>query len=330
MSPPWTPPRRSYHLRIFALSLGLVVLGLAGFLFGVRMEALEPAKGTIGARDLTEVRSLLAGLIEPGWYEGEVVEPGGRVVSVRLDTQGDGVGTIRREPGGTPTGELQFVARHRLDGRLPVAHDKLRFHRLQAGDELWPGQPIAAIRCEAERLRLRQIEDRLLEWQSSGNHEADRHTARAEAESLRQRLSQATLRVPESEDLWQAVQVRVAPLQAVQPGDLVATIVPVDAVTRQPLDLVARLEVDERHAGSLVPGQTVRLVSALHEHHLHGRAVARIERIEPWAEATAEGGRRYVVIASIVEAPFALPLGSSVTAEIVVGRKLVYRIILEH
>ncbi|MFN3730536.1 MAG: VOC family protein, partial [Fimbriimonadaceae bacterium] len=57
---------------------------------------------------------------------------------------------------------------------------------------------------------------------------------------------------------------------------------------------------------------------------------AEIERIEPWPEATAHAPRCYRVWARITHAPFPLPLGSACDAEIVVGRKRVYRIILEH
>src|SRR5262249_57625556 len=87
MSSAWSPPRRAYHLRVFGVSLGLIAAGLAAFLFGVRMEAVEPATGIITARDLEEVRSTLEGLIEPGWYEGEI-EEGGHKVRVPVDSQG--------------------------------------------------------------------------------------------------------------------------------------------------------------------------------------------------------------------------------------------------
>jgi len=322
MPPSWTPPRRSYHLRIFTFSLGLVVIGLGGFLLGVRMEAIEPAAGIVTARDLTEVRALLPGLIEPGWYEGEILDADGRVVHVRLDADGNGVAD--------PVGKLRPVTQRQIAGKPWVPPDTLRLHGLQPGDALWPGQPLAAVRADEDRLRLEQAEERLRQWQSSGNHGAEREQTRLEAEWLRQRLAQATLRVPPTGRLWQAVQVRVSPLQAVQPGDVIATVVPVDPVTHQPLDLVARLEVDEKHAGDLALGQSVRLASAAHNHRLHGRAEARVERIEPWADPTPDGSRRYTVIAPVIDAPFPLLLGSSVQAEIVVGRKVVYRIILEH
>src|SRR5437899_7474090 len=85
MSVPWAPPRRSYHLRVFAISLTVIVFCLVGFLFGVRMEAVVPATGTITAHDLHEVRSLISGLVEPGWYEAEIARPGEPRLTVRLD-----------------------------------------------------------------------------------------------------------------------------------------------------------------------------------------------------------------------------------------------------
>jgi hypothetical protein len=307
---------------VFACSLGLVVIGLGGLLLGVRMEAVEPATGIVTARELTDVRSLLSGLIEPGWYEGDVTDADGHVIGVRLDALGDGV-TV-------PVGESRHVIRYRVGDKLSIPRGTLSYHRLQPGDELWPGQPLAAVRADEERLRLRQVEERLRQWQSSGNHGSESEQARHEAELLRLRLAMATLRVPERNKVWQAVQVCVSPLQAVRPGDVIAVIVPVDPATHQPLDLVARLEVDEKHAGSLAPGQTVRLASTTHNHRLHGRAEARIERVEPWGEPRPDGTRRYTIIAPFTEAPFPVRLGSSVQAEIVVGRKLAYRIILEH
>ena len=57
MSAGWVPPRATYHLRVFTVSLVLVVVCLAGFLFGVRMEAKVPATGVITARDLRHARA---------------------------------------------------------------------------------------------------------------------------------------------------------------------------------------------------------------------------------------------------------------------------------
>jgi hypothetical protein len=321
MSSAWSPPRQAYHLRVFAISLGLVFVGLTAFLLGVRMEAVEPATGFITSRDLHEIRSPLGGLIEPGWFEGEVAD-GGSVIRVRVDSQGEGVTD--------PTADARPVVQSRVAGRLSVPPESLRFHRLETGDELWPGQPIASLRTEEWRLQLKQIEDRLREWPSTGNHEAERGQAKVEAELLRFRLAQATLRVPERERLWLAVGVRVGSGQSVQAGDMIASIVPVDSATHEPLNQVARLEVEEKHLGDVAPGQTVRLTCSMYNHRLHGRAEAQIERIEPWGESASDGSRRFIILAPITTSPFSMKLGSSVKAEIIVGRKLVYRIILEH
>ena len=90
MSTAWVPPHPTYHLRVFALSLGVMVLCLVGLLFGVTMEAVAPATGIITARDLREVRARQAGLVEPGWYEGEATRPGQPPLAVRMDADGNG------------------------------------------------------------------------------------------------------------------------------------------------------------------------------------------------------------------------------------------------
>jgi hypothetical protein len=93
---------------------------------------------------------------------------------------------------------------------------------------------------------------------------------------------------------------------------------------------MARLDVEEKHWGAIAIGQPVRLHSGVHNHRLHGVAEGRIERLEPYGEATGHGERRFHALAAVTATPFALPLGSSFQAEVVVGRKLVYRVILEH
>ena len=313
MSAPWAPPRRLTHLRLFVLCLAVIVLALAGLLFGVSLEAVAPATGTVTARDLQEVRTLLPGLIEPGWYEGELSQPGGPRLAVRCDGQGEGV----TDPA---YGKVQEV-------RVPP--EGLRFHRLEPGDRLWPGQGLAAVRADDGRFQLEQVEKRLRPEEAAGLSPAELARARAERDALRHQLTQTVLRVPAAGELWMAVQVRVAPLQAVQAGDVIATVVPIDPQTGRPRELIARLDLDEKHCGDVRPGQAVRLYSAMHNHRLHGCAEARLERLEPWGDPGADGQRRFHGLAPVTHTPFALPLGSSFKAEIVVGRKPVYRIILE-
>jgi hypothetical protein len=317
MSTAWVPPRPTYHLRVFVLCLALVVLSLAGFLFGVHLEAVAPASGLITAREQQEIRARRTGLVEPGWYEGELARSDGSCLCVRLDSLGNG----RSDPA---CGQVVAVQEYKLtDGSGSVRPEALRFHRLQPGDELWSGQVVATVHPAAREKDKKKDKGR-----------APDNLASAFPfflfPSPSDRVMQAAVRVPETAERWLILDVRVAPFQAVQAGEVLATVVPVDPQTHQPHDLLARLDVEEKQFGDVVVGQTVYLYSSMFNHRLHGCAEARIERLEPFGEATPEGGRRFHAVAAVTSAPFAMPLGSSVKAEIVVGRKRVYRIILEH
>ncbi len=307
-------PRPFPHLRVFALSLALIVLCLAGLLFGVRLEALAPATGTVTARDPHEVRTPFAGLIELGWYEGEVPLPDGEPLAARLDVQGNG----RTDPA---RGESRSVVHFELTDAAPrprVPRDRLTFHRLRAGDELWPGQPVAFVKPDDLTFRLDLLESRLRRLEGNGDLAAERDS-----------LRRGALCVPHAGDLWLAALVHASPAQAVRAGDAVATVVPLDPETRLPRDLIARLEIEEKYAGDVAPGQDVRVYSNLYNHRFDGHALARVERVEPCV-AASDGRRVVVAVAPVSDAPRPLPLGSGLRAEIVVGRKLVYRVILEH
>jgi hypothetical protein len=307
----WVPPRRSYYLRTFALSLALLLACLGGFLFGVHLEAVAPATGTITARDLQELRAPLGGLVELGWYEGDM-QRDGSPLRVRLDAQGQGVSEH-----GSPVDHYELSA----DGRrLRVAAEGLRFHLLQPGEELWPGQPVAGLRPAESAARLDALDLRPREESASA----------MDLFRPARQPAPAVLRVPDRGRRWLAVTVPVSPQQAVRPGDLIASIVPIDPATRRPGDLLARLEIDERHWAEVAPGQAVRLYSTMYNPRLHGHAAARIERLEPCAEEGPDGRRRYRAIAAVTAAPFPLWLGSSFKGEVVLGKKRVYRIILEN
>lgn len=310
------------HVRIFALCLLLLFAFLVFLLFAVHMEAVAPANGMVTARDLHEARTHLAGLVEPGWYEGELILTDGSRVAVRLDAQGNG----STDPAaGTPRDVLGFHAR---DGgpRGKVAHDSIQFHHLQAGDLLWAGQPFASLRTEEWKHELDMLEATDDAF-TPGMPPSPRRLRR---DTLRNWLSQAILHVPTSSPIWQTVSMPVGPLQNLAAGDLVAVLVPWDTQLGQPRDLTVRLKVEEGHLADIAPGQSVRLLSSVYNQRLHGTAEAVIQRVEPWGEPGSDGQRRFIAVAAVRAAPFALPLGSTCRAEIVVGRKLVYRIILEH
>src|SRR5260370_23469263 len=82
--------RRPIYLRVFALSLGAVVLCLLGFLFGVRLEAVMPGSGVIAAREQQDIRAGLAGIIELGWHEGILRQPKGPDLRARVNSRGHG------------------------------------------------------------------------------------------------------------------------------------------------------------------------------------------------------------------------------------------------
>lgn len=311
------PPRKVSHLRVFACSLAVVAVSLTGFLFGVNLEAIAPANGTITARDLTRVRTGLAGLVEPGWHEGYLSRPGGPLLAVRMDGQGNG----RLDPAAGEPHEV-FHAEWTEDGRRSAVQ-QVRWHHLQPGDELWPAQVLAVVRNDDLRDQLGHLDDQIKDQESHGENP---FLLRRDRDRIRERLNQGILRVPATGDRWQVVAVGVEHQQAVQPGDVVATVVPLDPHTGQPRDLRVRLAVEEKHWADLQPGQLVRLQSAVHNHRLHGYADGQLDHLEP----AADSDHHLHAEAAVTASPFSLPLGSSVQAEVVVGRKPVYRLILEH
>src|SRR5262249_24035829 len=178
----WMPPHRTAYLRMFALSLLLVVLALTVCLFAVRMEAIVPATGTIQARDQQDVRALVPGLVEAGWYEGTVAQPSGEPLRVRLDDLGDG--STHPSQGKPLTGG----ADRWRDGRR-MAPAALRFHKLREGDELWPGQVLARVQADEWRERLARLEGRLQDLESRGEPARE---VRARRDALRERLARST------------------------------------------------------------------------------------------------------------------------------------------
>jgi hypothetical protein len=321
----WQPLRPGAYLRLFAISLALVVICLVGFLFLVDLEAVVPATGTVTARGLHEYRAVFAGLVEVGWYEGSATLTDGTHLAVRLDAHGDGLTDSSNGPSRSVT-QYQL-----LDGdkRVSVVRDSVRFHKLRPGDDLWPGQIVASMRTNELRFKLGQAEERLRHAESPGTGSLELDQARSERDWLRYQIQNAGWYVPREDDLWQVVDVKALTGQAVQPGDVVARIVPLDPNSREPRDLIVTLDLEEDDSGDIAPGQTVTLYSAMHNHRVYGCAEATVERLEPMGDGP-EGKRHFHAVARITRSPFSMSLGSSCKAEVVVGKKRVYRIILEH
>jgi hypothetical protein len=233
-------PKGTRHLRVFLVSLAILLLGLGVFVFGVSMESTATADGWVTARGLREVRA-----------------PGNGLVSLASrNSAGD----------------------------------------LSPGDFVKPGVALATLRPP---------------------------------EGVPGR-GPVTVAAPATEGLWLVATVDVVPGQAVQAGQKLMTLVPVDEKTRQPRQLLARLEVSEEHIAEVKKDQKVRLSSNLYNERVHGKFSAVVERIDPMAEPGPDGKRRFQVLAVLERSDRPLLLGSGLKAEILLGPKPVYRIILEH
>ncbi len=320
MSSSWVPPRPTYHLRIFVICLLLVVVSLIAFLFGVRLEAVVPATGVLRSRQQQEVRSLVAGLVELGWYEAEVTATSGSKIWARLDGHGNGL----VEPTHAPAERIR-------DQRLPdgreIASALLHFHQLQEGDILWPGQPLGHIHAEAWQGQLLRLQARLQDLQSHGG--STRETL-AQINHLREQLAKTAVKAPDDKNHWQVLKIQAGLMAAVKPGSPLVVVAPIDPQTLHPRDLVFELEIQEKYVSDVQPGQPLRLVSNMYNQRLYGHAEAVLEKIGPLGEMGGNGERLFRAQAAVVGAPFPLKLGSGFKAEIVVGHKPVYNIILEH
>lgn len=319
MSTAWVPPRPTYHLRVFVICLVIVLLCLVGFLFGVQMEAIVPATGIVQARDQQDVRAPLAGLIELGWCEGKLTDAASGSPAARLDREGNG-STDPAHGKGLPIRAFKVT-----DGRQ-VPKESLRPHALQAGDVLWPGQVFARVRADDLELRVRRMQGRLADEEKRGGATQETKEELATLEGL---LARTTLAAPEGSDSWLVLKVHVDAGASVKAGDPVVLLAPLDAVSHKPRDLVVQLQIPEKHGGELQLGQDVRVYPHMYNQRLHGHADARIDRLEPLGEPSANGERFLTAVATITQTPFTLKLGSGCKTEIIVGRKRVYRLILE-
>lgn len=130
---------------------------------------------------------------------------------------------------------------------------------------------------------------------------------------------------------WRVVEVPVHSGQRVAEGDLLARFVEVDPQDpeqiREPL---VRLDIEEKYFGEVTPGKEVRIYSNMYHHRVYGIARGRVDRLEPAGEAGPNGGRVFHAWVAVTHSPFPLKLGSTVRAEVLVGRKATYQIILEH
>jgi hypothetical protein len=299
------PPGRAFYIRIFSISLIVLVAALLSFLFGVRMEASIPATGVLQARDQQSLRAPVSGLVELGWFEGTMSDKKGQPSGFRLDAQGNGLARLG-------DGTTQPIQNYLLPGGTSVKTIPRQFHVLTTGDHLWPGQVLA--------------------WMQPG--EASKPTSvTLPGKNLSPEQVPANshgILVPKQHALWQVLKVHAEPLAMVGAGQPLVTVAPIDPDTHEPVEVLAHLEIAEEVCAELEIGQVVRLSSNVFSPRLYGAAEGKLLVIEPLAEMHADGKRYFHATAVVTQSPFPLRLGSSVSGKIIVGRKTVYRIILEH
>src|SRR5262249_40436911 len=156
-----TTPKRARHLRVFLVSLAVLLLGLGVFVFGVSMESTSTANGWVIADGTVEVRAPRAGLVD-----------------------------------------------------MP---------RTEAGLEVLGDAVIATVRPASW-------------WQGP---------------------APVALQAPKTAPLWLVSSVNVSHGQAVEAGQLLLTLVPLEPQTRRPPRLLAHLEVSEEHIIEVRLGQEV-------------------------------------------------------------------------
>jgi hypothetical protein len=199
-----------------------------------------------------------------------------------------------------PRGQVELRARR--SGLVERATHQGR--PLAIGDELSAGQSVVLLRAEETP-----------------------HTEHRSSEFLDRRPT--ILAAPADDRRWLVLELPVVDGESARPGDLLAVLAPLDPVTGQ-VEMLARLEFEEADFGSVAVGQRLRLASPMYPSRLHGFATATVERLAPAAVLGSDSRPRFVAWACVTESPFPPRPGGTAKAEVLVGRKPTYRIILEH
>jgi hypothetical protein len=109
-----------------------------------------------------------------------------------------------------------------------------------------------------------------------------------------------------------------------------AKLLPVRDESGSLLEAIVEAEFDEKQFGELEIGQKVRLKSAMFSPRTHGYGEGKIVALRPIARENSHGQRGFGVEIAVTTAPFPLFYGSSIEAEVFLGRKETFRVILEH
>jgi hypothetical protein len=138
------------------------------------------------------------------------------------------------------------------------------------------------------------------------------------------------VQAPVSRKRWVVLETPASPGQRVVAGNALVSLAPLEDEGDRIADIYLRVEIEEKSFGDVRVGQDVRLQSNMHTYRAFGHATGKIDRLEPMGEAGNNGNRRFHAWVRVESSPFPMLIGGSVKAEVIVGQKRTYQIILEH
>jgi len=342
--------------RFLAISVLFFVVAAGGLLAFVRMEEKITARGFVVGLDALEVRARTGGIIESILCaDGEKVASGrplGKLMDSplrhALERQAESEAVIaaelaiartrlaRLQKEGLPNG-LRFARIEQRQARVKLAAARAELDRtlkLQ-GSGIASGREVERARAAhdlvkadldiaSEKVRLADSglsDDILTEGREQVTLlEQKLANARAERKRLAAKIEHCVLRAPASGEV---VLISKKPGEEVRPGELLFEI-----ATSGRTGL--HVHVDESGILKVAPGQQVRIMSSAFSYRKHGLAEGVVREVPSMAlEDRARGGAKYKVEIEVRKSPFPLKLGSTATADIIIGRRTILQILFE-
>lgn len=352
------PSRRGDRLFNGILTaLGIVAL-LAGAVF-IRMDETLVAEGYVLPEGETRLFAPEGGLVrEIHFRERSIVGEGDTLLSLDTRAIESRIRGLKQELAGLED-ELAQVSHSLATLRTDPVHtplltaprqtelirERLRIQRSLlerlAGSE--SVQIISELMLERERMALIEAERQLVEaehlqslveadylGQLQSALETRRDSLRlraslihAELEALGERRDEMAIKAPIDGEIT-LLEIR-HPGMRVEAGDLLIKLSPLDAAPR------VRATVGQRNIDLLSPGVPVRMESMVFDAPLEGYITGHIDRIAPEPQRDTAGSSaepRYEIMITVEDSPYPLVWGSTIRAEILLGRRSLLEIFL--
>lgn len=347
---------RSFMLiRIVTISGLVFMVGVIALLFFAKMEEQVVAYGTVEPQDATDVRGRKTTTISRVLAEpGDVVAEGDILVKlsssrvrndmaraqdqlekakVQLAVQQAKLERLRKDP--LPE-KLRFADEEvsYAKSTLDLSEKELARARKLVADGLMSESQLDAVltkhNTDVNRSRLAKRKHDLVAagLEASIVKEAEAQlkltqreivNMEREVERLRKDVDKCTIKAPVRGEV---VAVYKKDGESLSPGELLLTISSSD---RMQLKLFVR-EEDIYKVGR---GQAARIYSSVYSYRKYGICEGEVAEVAKWADA--QGAKpAYEVVVSVGDAPFSMPLGSSAMAKIVVARRGILDMLLDH